>query len=128
MDPVAADDGVMTQTKEVIELYKQLEAEAAENAASTSGAQPQASSGRKRRANIQLLVALSKIDRAEADAQRALEQLGAEGIFVEAMGGDVPCVEISSKTGQGFQELEETLAAMAELADLRAPTEGLPEG
>lgn len=142
---VAADDGVMTQTKEVISLYQSLEAEAQASAADeaaeaetsttdgTAGEAPTSSSSqstaqKRKRNNIQLIVALSKCDRADANPQRVIEQLGGEGIYVEALGGDVPCVEISSKTGQGFEDLEETLAAMAELADLRAACSGNPEG
>lgn len=141
---VAADDGVMTQTKEVIGLYQSLEAEAAasaeeerkeaeaaevegETAAATAGSST-AGAQRKKQNNIQLIVAVSKCDRPEANVQRVKEQLGSEGIYVEDLGGDVPCVEISSKTGDGFEEFEETLAAMAELGDLRAPVEGSAEG
>lgn len=132
---VAADDGVMEQTKEVISLYQALEAEAQASAAEmraveegdTEQTAPNAGASKKRN-NIQLIVALSKCDKPEADAQKVIEQLGAEGVYVENLGGEVPSVEISSKTGQGFEDLEETLAAMAELADLRAVNTGQPEG
>ncbi|CAO1616131.1 unnamed protein product [Parajaminaea phylloscopi] len=132
---VAADDGVMTQTKEVIGLYQAMEAEAQATTSemlldSDQATQPANSDTprTKKRNNIQLIVALSKCDKPEADSQRVIEQLGAEGIYVESLGGDVPCVEISSKTGMGFEDLEETLAAMAELGDLRGVPDGNPEG
>lgn len=126
---VAADDGVMAQTKEVIELYQSLEAEA-RAAAEAEEDQPESSSASrpKKQNNIQLLVAFTKCDRPSADTRRAKEQLAAQGIMVEDLSGDVPSVEISSKTGQGFDNLEETLAVMAELGDLRAPSTGQPEG
>lgn len=125
---VAADDGVMAQTKEVIELYHSLEAEARASAEADEGGADSADENIKRRKNIQLLVALSKCDRPAANTQRAKEQLAAAGIFVEDLGGETPSVEISSKTGEGFETLEETLAVMAELGDLRAPSVGQPEG
>lgn len=129
---VAADDGVMAQTKEVIQLYHSLEAEArasaeAEAEGSSDGNKDGDATKRKKN-NIQLMVALSKCDRPAADVQRAKEQLAAESIYVEDLSGDVPCVEISSKTGQGFDTLEETLAVMAELGELRSPKTGSPEG
>ena len=48
----------------------------------------------------------------------------AEGVQLEAMGGDVPSVEISGLTGQGLDQLMETLTAVAEMQDLRADHEG----
>lgn len=132
---VAADDGVMTQTKEVISLYQTLEADAqayaAELEAEAAAGDSEADSSlpkKKKQANIQLVVAISKCDRDDANPQRVREQLGAEGIYTEDLGGEVPCIEISSKTGSGFDEFSETLAAIAELGDLRAPASGLPEG
>ncbi|CAO1634560.1 unnamed protein product [Sympodiomycopsis kandeliae] len=126
---VAADDGVMAQTKEVIDLYQSLEAEARAAAEGEEQEQQQEGSNRpKKQNNIQLLVAFTKCDRPAADTRRAKEQLAAQGIMVEELSGDVPSVEISSKTGQGFDTLEETLAVMAELGDLRAPSTGQPEG
>lgn len=124
---VAADDGVMTQTKEVINLYHQLEADAAAYAEDTISSSSNEST-KKKQNHIQLIVALSKCDRPEANPARVKEQLLQEQISVEDFGGEVPCVEISSKTGDGFETFEETLAAMAELGDLRSPITGLPEG
>jgi translation initiation factor IF-2 len=52
----------------------------------------------------------------------------AEGIQLESFGGDVPSVEVSGLTGKGLPDLVETLAAMAEVQDLRAEKEGLVHG
>jgi translation initiation factor IF-2 len=52
----------------------------------------------------------------------------AAGVEVEAFGGDVPCVEISSVTGAGFPELLETISAIAEFRELKAEREGRVEG
>ncbi|WFC97911.1 translation initiation factor IF-2 [Malassezia yamatoensis] len=102
---VAADDGVMPQTKEVISLVKGDD-----------------------RLRIPLVVAISKIDMPNADPQRVKYDLMAAGVEVEELGGDVPCVEISARKGLGLDNLEETLAVLAEMAELRAELEGPVEG
>lgn len=101
---VAADDSVMPQTREVISLVRDAE-------------RP-----------LPMVVAITKVDVPNADAQKVRYDLMAEGIEVEDLGGDVPCVEISAKKKIGLDTLEETLAVLAEMADLRAETTGLVEG
>lgn len=101
---VAADDSVMPQTREVISLVR----------------------GDDR--HVPLVVAITKVDAPKADPQRVRYDLCAEGIDVEDLGGDVPCVEVSAKQGIGLDALDETLAVMAEMAELRAETSGMAEG
>lgn len=101
---VAADDSVMPQTKEVISLVRDAE-------------RP-----------VPMVVAITKVDVPNADAQKVRYDLMAEGVEVEDLGGDVPCVEISAKKKLGLDTLEETLAVLAEMADLRAETTGPAEG
>ncbi|WFD35528.1 translation initiation factor IF-2 [Malassezia cuniculi] len=101
---VAADDSVKPQTMEVIDLV------------------------RREDAKVPLLVAISKVDKPGANVQKVRNDLLVAGIEVEDIGGDVPVVELSAKTGQGIDELEETLAAMAEMAELRAEKVGAAEG
>ena len=52
----------------------------------------------------------------------------AAGVEVEDFGGEVPCVEVSSVTGQGLPELLETISAIAEVMELKAEREGRVEG
>ncbi|CDW97546.1 hypothetical protein [Sporisorium scitamineum] len=111
---VAADDGVMPQTREVIQLVKNANADM-----DSSDAGQQA---------VQLVVALNKVDKPDADPERVKRELLAAGVELEELGGDIPCVHVSGKTGKGLDELEETVATLAELADLRAERVGLPEG
>ncbi|XP_006458242.1 hypothetical protein AGABI2DRAFT_199688 [Agaricus bisporus var. bisporus H97] len=101
---VAADDGIMPQTKEVINLLK------------------------KDTGNVGHVVAINKIDKPDANAEAVKLALMAEGIQLESFGGDVPSVEVSGLTGKGLPELVETLAAMAEVQDLRAEKEGAVHG
>lgn len=109
---VAADDGVMPQTKEVLQLVKDVQDE--EGTGSSGG--------------LQLIVALSKIDKAEANVDKVKSQLFSEGVQVEDFGGDIPCVEISGRTGQGLDKLQETLLAISELNELKAEKTGPAEG
>ena len=60
--------------------------------------------------------------------ERVKTTLLAEGIQLEAFGGDIPSVEVSGLTGHGLNDLVETLSAMAELQDLRAEREGPVHG
>ncbi|KAF8312728.1 initiation factor 2 [Cantharellus anzutake] len=105
---VAADDGVMPQTREVIALAKQSE---------LSG-----------EGNIGLVVALNKMDKPGADPVVIKHALLAEGVELEEFGGDVPCVEVSGLTGMGLDKLVETLATLAEIKELRARVDGAAEG
>lgn len=80
-------------------------------------------------AGIPYIVAINKIDRPGANVDRTKASLVENGIYVEGMGGDIPSVPISAKTGEGVQELLEVLLLAAELAELTGnpsvPAEGL---
>ncbi|KAF9483859.1 initiation factor 2 [Pholiota conissans] len=97
---VAADDGIMPQTKEVINLLKKEEAQ------------------------MNLVVAINKVDKPGVDIDAVKKALMAEGIQLEEFGGDIPAVHVSGLTGQGLPELIETLSAVAEMQDLRAENDG----
>jgi len=105
---VAADDGIMPQTREVIALAKQSK---------LSGEDA-----------VGLVVALNKMDKPGADPTHIKHALLAEGVELEEFGGDVPCVEVSGLTGMGLDRLVETLATLAEIKELRARVEGPAEG
>ena len=92
---VAADDGVMPQTKEAI--------------------------AHARAANVPLVVAVTKIDKPEANIERVKQELVAEGVTPEDWGGDAMFVEVSSKTGQGIDQLLEGVLLQAEVLELKAP-------
>ena len=113
---VAADDGVMPQTREVIQLVKNANADI------------ESSDDLRTQPPVQLVVALNKIDKPDADPERVKRELLVAGVELEEFGGEVPCVHVSGKTGKGLDDLEETVATLAELADLRAERVGLPEG
>ncbi len=91
---VAADDGVMPQTIEAINHI--------------------------RAAAVSMIVALTKIDLANADPDRAQRQLAEHQVLIEAYGGDIPLVPVSAVTKQGIDDLLETIVALAELEELRA--------
>ncbi|KAL5490258.1 IFM1 [Sanghuangporus weigelae] len=101
---VAADDGVMPQTKEVINLIK------------------------KEKGKVGVVVAINKVDKPGVDVSKVQNDLWAEGIELEVMGGDVPSVEVSGLTGHGLENLIETISLLAELQDVRAETDGLAHG
>jgi translation initiation factor IF-2 len=86
---VAADDGVMPQTVEAISHAKA--------------------------AGVDIVVAITKVDRDNARPDRVKQQLAEHEVFVEGYGGDVSCFEVSGVTGQGVPELLEHLALMAEV-------------
>src|SRR5436305_7695022 len=91
---VAADDGVMPQTKEAIAHAKA--------------------------AKVPLVVALNKIDKHEANPQKVKQELLTHGVVPEEFGGDSPVVPVSAKTGQGIDELLEQLLLQAEVLELKA--------
>jgi len=90
---VAADDGVMPQTLEALD--------------------------HARAAGVPIVVALSKIDKPDANPERVKQQLADAGLLVEGWGGDTVCVLTSSKTKEGIPALLENLLLVAELEELR---------
>ncbi|TSA49042.1 MAG: translation initiation factor IF-2 [Nitrosomonadales bacterium] len=92
---VAADDGVMPQTIEAIHHAKA--------------------------GNVPLVVAINKIDKPDANAERVKQELVAEEVVPEDWGGDTMFVEVSAKTGDGIDKLLETVLLQAEVLELRAP-------
>jgi translation initiation factor IF-2 len=99
---VAADDGVMPQTKEAIAHAKA--------------------------AGVPMVVAINKIDKQGADPEKVLSELSQHEVNTEAWGGDVPVVQISAKTGQGIDALLETLLLVAEVQELTAPVDAPATG
>ncbi|KAJ7184273.1 P-loop containing nucleoside triphosphate hydrolase protein [Mycena filopes] len=97
---VAADDGIMPQTREVIELIK------------------------KDRDKVGVVVAINKIDKPGRDVDAVHRGLLVEDIHLEELGGDVPSVEVSGLTGKGLPDLVETLSLISEIQDLRADPDG----
>ena len=91
---VAADDGVMPQTLEAISHAKQ--------------------------ANVPIIVAMNKMDRAGANPDKVLSQLAENGVTPEEWGGDTPVVRVSAKTGMGVEDLLEQILVRAEVEELRA--------
>ena len=91
---VAADDGVMPQTREAVDHALA--------------------------ANVPIIVAVNKIDKPGADPQRIMTEVSELGLMPEEWGGDVPYVNISAKQGTGIDELLETVTVVAELAELKA--------
>lgn len=90
---IAADDGVMPQTKESIEHIKA--------------------------AGIPYVVAVNKVDLPQANVLKVKTDLAEVGQYVEGYGGNIPFVEISAKTGQGVDKLLETVMLLAELGELK---------
>ena len=95
---VAADDGVMTQTVEAIDHIKA--------------------------AGIPMIVAINKIDKANADVNKVLGDLAQHGLTPEAWGGDTITVEISALQGTNVEDLLEMILLVAEMEDLRADPDG----
>jgi translation initiation factor IF-2 len=99
---VAADDGVMPQTKEAIHHAKA--------------------------ANVPLVVAITKIDKPDANPDRVRQELVTEGVVPEEYGGDVPFVSVSAKSGQGIDDLLENVLLQAEVLELKASVDSLAKG
>ena len=99
---VAADDGVMPQTKEAIKHAKA--------------------------AGVPIVVAITKIDKPDSNADRVKNELVAEEVIPEEFGGNSPFVAVSSKTGQGIDELLEQVLLQAEVLELKAPVEAMAKG
>ncbi len=99
---VAADDGVMPQTKEAISHAKA--------------------------AGVPMVVAMNKIDKPGANLERLKGELVAESVVPEDFGGDTPFVPVSAKTGEGIDNLLEQVLLQAEILELKAPKEALAKG
>ncbi len=99
---VAADDGVMPQTREAIAHAKA--------------------------AGVPIVVALNKIDKPEANPDRVKQELVAEQVVPEEYGGDSPFVPVSAKTGQGVDDLLENVLLQAEVLELKAPVDAPAKG
>ncbi len=98
----AADDGVMPQTKEAIKHAKA--------------------------AGVPIVVAMTKADKPEANPDRVKAELVAEEVVPEEFGGDSPFVAVSSKTGQGIDDLLERVLLQAEMQELKAPVDAMAKG
>ena len=100
---VAADDGVMPQTKEAIAHAKA--------------------------ANVPIIVAMNKIDKPEANPDRVKQELVAENVLPEEYGGDVMFVPVSAKTGEGIDKLLDAILLQSEVLELKtvknAPAKGV---
>jgi translation initiation factor IF-2 len=99
---VAADDGVMPQTKEAIKHAKA--------------------------AGVPLVVAINKIDKPGSNLDRVRNELIAEEVVPEEFGGSSPFVQVSAKTGQGIDDLLEQVLLQAEVLELRAPVDAMAKG
>ena len=99
---IAADDGVMPQTKEVIEFVKS--------------------------ANIPMIAAINKIDLNDVSVDRVKQQLMEIGLTPEEYGGDLVVSNISALSGEGINELLETTQLIADLQELKARSEDRAEG
>ena len=91
---VAANDGIMPQTKEAIDHAKA--------------------------ANVPIIVAINKIDLPDANVERVLTELTENGLVPEKFGGDVVTCEISAKKGTGVNDLLETIILISEMRNLKA--------
>ncbi|MFM7633862.1 MAG: translation initiation factor IF-2, partial [Betaproteobacteria bacterium] len=99
---VAADDGVMPQTKEAI--------------------------AHARAAGVPLVVAINKIDKQGANPERVTQELITEQVVPEAYGGDSPFIPVSAKTGEGIDTLLENVLLQAEVLELTAPVDAPAKG
>ncbi len=99
---VAADDGVMPQTKEAIAHAKA--------------------------AGVPIVVAMNKIDKPEANIERLKSELVAEAVVPEDFGGESPFVGVSARTGAGIDTLLEQVLLQAEVLELKAPRDSMAKG
>ncbi len=99
---VAADDGVKPQTEEAIRLAKEAE--------------------------VGIVVAINKTDKADADTNRVKQQLSEAGLVPDDWGGDTPCVEVSAKTQKGLDELLDMVLLVADITTPQAIFEGPASG
>jgi translation initiation factor IF-2 len=94
---VSADDGIKPQTKEAIDIIKEVK--------------------------IPFIVAVTKIDVAGVNPEMVRGQLEKEGIIFEGRGGEVPFIPLSAKTGEGLSNLLETIALLSEVNELKGDSE-----
>ncbi len=99
---VAADDGVMPQTKEAIKHAKA--------------------------AGVPIVVAINKIDKPDSNPDRVKQELVAEEVVPEEYGGESPFVPVSAKTGAGIDALLEQVLLQAEVLELKAPVDAMAKG
>jgi len=99
---VAADDGVMPQTKEAVQ--------------------------HARAAEVPLIIAVNKIDKEDADPDRVKNELSQEDVIPEDWGGDTQFVHVSAKTGEGINDLLESILLQSEVLELNAVAEGPAKG
>jgi len=99
---VGADDGVMPQTIEAIQHAQA--------------------------AKVPIVVALNKIDKPEADPEKVKQELTKYGVIPEEWGGENIFVPVSARTGQGIEQLLDSILLQAEVLELKAPTAGLAAG
>jgi translation initiation factor IF-2 len=99
---VAADDGVMPQTKEAIKHAKA--------------------------AGVPIVVAITKADKPDANPERVKNELVVEEVIPEEFGGNSPFVAVSSKTGAGIDALLEQVLLQAEVLELKAPVDAMAKG
>jgi translation initiation factor IF-2 len=99
---VAADDGVMPQTKEAVQHAKA--------------------------AGVPLVIAVNKIDKEQADPERVMNELAALDVIPEEWGGDVQFIKVSAKTGEGIDQLLEAISLQAELLELNSVPAGQAQG
>jgi translation initiation factor IF-2 len=99
---VAADDGVMPQTREAVQ--------------------------HARAAGVPLIVAVNKIDKPEADPDRVKNELAQEEVIPEEWGGDTMFVHVSAKSGEGIDQLLESILLVSEVLELKAVKEGPARG
>ncbi len=99
---VAADDGVMPQTIEAIQHAQA--------------------------AKVPIVVALNKIDKPEADAEKVKQELTKYGVIPEEWGGENIFVAVSARTGQGVDQLLDSILLQAEVLELKSPTDGMAAG
>jgi translation initiation factor IF-2 len=99
---VAADDGVMPQTVEAIQ--------------------------HARAAEVPIVVAVTKVDKGDADPEKVKNELAKHNVLPEAWGGDTMFVNVSARTGQGIDELLDTILLQADVLELKATREGLAAG
>lgn len=99
---VAADDGVMPQTEEAIKHAKA--------------------------GNVPMIVAVNKMDKADADLDKIKQELAGREVIPEDWGGDIQFVPVSAKTGSGIDALLEAISLQAEVLELKAPEDGPAKG